>query len=64
MAQRLPAAAGAAAAAGGAAGATTTNVRTAKSCAHRYQSFLMPGVRHPSLEPFTEWEEAVIVMVS
>lgn len=38
--------------------------RTAKSCAHRYQSFLMPGVRHPSVDPITEWEEAVIVLVS
>jgi len=30
------------------------------SC-HRWRTYLRPDVKHPHLEPFTEWEAAVIV---
>jgi hypothetical protein len=29
--------------------------------AHRWRTYLRPDVKHPHLEPFTEWEAAVIV---
>jgi hypothetical protein len=28
---------------------------------HRWRTYLRPDVKHPHLEPFTEWEAAVIV---
>jgi hypothetical protein len=36
--------------------------RTGKGCSHRWRTYLRPDVKHPHLEPFTEWEAAVIVM--
>jgi hypothetical protein len=35
--------------------------RTGKGCSHRWRTYLRPDVKHPHLEPFTEWEAAVIV---
>lgn len=34
---------------------------TACCCVHRWRTYLRPDVKHPHLEPFTEWEAAVIV---
>jgi hypothetical protein len=36
--------------------------RTGKGCSHRWRTYLRPDVKHPHLEPFTEWEAAVIIM--
>lgn len=36
--------------------------RTGKGCSHRWRTYLRPDVKHPHLEPFSEWEAAVIVM--
>ncbi len=35
--------------------------RSSKACSHRWGSFLNPDVKHPRLEPLSDWEVAVIM---
>lgn len=34
--------------------------RTSKACSHRWRTYLAPGVKHTSTDPFTDWEIAVV----
>ncbi|KAF6251055.1 Homeodomain-like protein [Scenedesmus sp. NREL 46B-D3] len=36
--------------------------RSGKSCSERWRIYLTPGVKRPTLEPFNEWETAVIYL--
>jgi len=35
--------------------------RSSKACSHRWSTFLDPEIKHPRLEPLTDWEVAVIM---
>ncbi|KAI8476039.1 MAG: hypothetical protein J3K34DRAFT_516949 [Monoraphidium minutum] len=35
--------------------------RTSKACSHRWRTYLQPGVKHTTQEPFSDWEVAVVV---
>ena len=37
--------------------------RTSKACSHRWRTYLQPGVKHTTQEPFSDWEIAVVVEV-